>query len=212
MNLARHAHARRRGHTIVEMMVVLVFFGLVIVMATRLVVLMQGMQRAARNRLQSAVSLERLAQQFQRDVQAASKIVDDGIAETTAGGPPLRSPGEPAATPLLKLRIDERLVIYTESAGSVWRTFESVQRVADSGAASASPHGPHRDRFRLPDVARAAVETGMLSGSSHQFVRLIVRRVAPSGAESSTPLLNVQASLGKDLRFRDSNGKEQERP
>src|SRR5262249_2342982 len=143
-----------------------------------------------------AVTLQRLADQFQRDVRAADKILRiEAGHEVTNENPPERTPGRPATPIIVRLRLGETVVGYAQSAAGVTRD------VLRSGTQE------QRELFRLPPQARATnLERVQLmlphpkDGNSHLTLTI---------DKSSATALRVQAALGADLRFAAKRAKEE---
>ncbi len=195
----------RPGYTLTELMVVITFFSLLMVMATRLIVLMYASERASRSRVVTAIGLDRLAHQFQRDVRSAEKVLH--VRRAPAAGeelPPSRPPGRPRQAVLLRLQVGGAVVEYAAADGFVAR---SVLPADDH-----SQVAKEREQFHLSDAAHVEIELEP-SAAAHQVLSLTVRESGPGAADDTprgrdVPRLKVQAVRGRDLRFVQPTAKE----
>jgi hypothetical protein len=179
-------------------MVVVTFVSLLMVMATRLVVLMYGSERASRSRVVAALGLDRLADQFRRDVRMAEKVLHvRPIVAARQELPPASTPGQPRWAVLLRLQVSGAVVEYAEADGYVTR------RAALPGGDPSPSQSP--EQFRLADTARVAIEETAAGPG-----RVLTLSVREAGAAEGSPVLRLraQATLGADLRFARPAAKE----
>jgi prepilin-type N-terminal cleavage/methylation domain-containing protein len=189
----RHAswsNAGPRGHggfTLVELLVVMTLMAVLIVLGTKLLLVLYKGQRTAADQLFEAVTIDRLAHQFQRDVQSADEVLPTAKASTPAdNAPPSRAPGQIEAPAILRLRNGDTVVQYALGESQLAR---SVLR---------SGNVEERDQFRLQDL-RASIE--IESQGQSQVLTLTIREVGPSGDEAAVPRLQTRTMIGRDLRY-----------
>jgi type II secretory pathway component PulJ len=186
----------RAGFTVTELMVAVTFFSLLIVMATRLVSVMYGSERAARKAMVSAIALDRLAHQFQRDVRAADKVIEIRQAPGGGGTPPPGIP-QPQRALLLRRQPGGELIEYAETGGIVTRNV--VAEPADAGPQVSR----EREQFRLSAASR--LEMTLHRGTSRKVVGMTIWE---GGVNADRARLTVQAVLGGDWRFADRTTEE----
>jgi hypothetical protein len=173
----------RRGASLAELLVVIAFAAIMMTGTTKLLLAMFQAERAGRERQAEISNLDRLFDQFQRDVQAARRQLPQPAS---------------AAVPLLRLEqgkddaTGETTVIeYCRKEHGVERVFVQAKQITA------------RETFRLPDSARVSIQ---IEGNQ---LTLTVRSVPPGNAEQPGEEWQVHALLRHDRRFaQPENGKD----
>ncbi len=174
---------RRRGYTLIEMLVIIAAGSAMMAVALGILHLLIRLEQGAREEVARQTTLDRLADQFRRDVHAAGQFAAIEIAEAAAVQVPERADGAPG----WQFSLDEnRTVQYRAGRRELIRT----EREEKDAVA--------RETYVLPSDATVSIER--VGEAAPGIVRL---RVAPGGAQ---PLgiwrgTCVDAELAKDRRF-----------
>lgn len=167
---------RRRGHSLIEMLVVIGTGGALMGIAVGLLAMLMRLDQDSRDQLRQRTAVHRLADQFRRDVHAA-----DGFAVQSP-------PGKEGTTPAWQLPLEAgRVVEYRAEPGELLRTEREGDQVL------------RRESFRLP--AGAAVSIDLAGEAAPDIVSLRIARDDNQPPDSTWRGLRVDAALAKDRRF-----------
>jgi prepilin-type N-terminal cleavage/methylation domain-containing protein len=165
---------RRRGFTLIEVIVVMMAGALVLGLCVGLIHLLVGLDRAGRAHMNERTAVARLAQTFRDDVRAAV------AAEPAAGA------GGPGRRLVLK-RPDGREVEYLVEEGAVLRAEREGEKVR------------HRDTFRLSRREAARLDVQPSEGLT--VVALGFEARADRKDKGAYHAYRVESVLGQDHRF-----------
>lgn len=174
---------RRRGYTLIEMLVVIAAGSAMMAVAMGLLHLLLQLERGAREEVGQQTALDRLADRFRRDAHAAERFATLEVAEAAG----VQVPERPAGTPGWQFSLDENPTVeYRAGRRELIRT----QRAGEDAVAQES--------YVLPSGATVSIER--VGEAAPGIVRL---RVAPGGVQPLTIWRGtcVDAELAKDRRF-----------
>jgi prepilin-type N-terminal cleavage/methylation domain-containing protein len=165
---------RRRGYTLIEILVVLATSGALLAVGLGVLHLLVRLEHDARDEVRQQTTLDHLADQFRRDAHAAVRLA--GLEAPQRDDPPRGwqfSLGESRA---VQYRAERGELVRTESVG------DDVIR---------------RESFVVPAEATVSIE---LAGEAPGIVRL---RIIPEGTQPPALWRGtcVDAELAKDRRF-----------
>jgi prepilin-type N-terminal cleavage/methylation domain-containing protein len=177
----------RRGFTLLEMLVVIAVSTIIVGIAVSLVITMMHLEKQSRKRLGSFRIQGQLAEQYRRDVRAATGLspVKTADKEGEQAGCELQFDSER----LVRYRVDGPRIVRTELAGDRPVRNESYRLL--SGATA---------QFQLPEG-----ESPAIAG---------LRIVPRDDAKRRVPVqsLRIEAVLAADHRFAQSEPQEEEEP
>ena len=133
---------RRRGVTIIELMVVITALAILLGLTIGLMHSLLKLDRGARAHFVETSARARLAHQFRRDVHEAARVVPD-------------------AKPFRLVRGDGRVIEYQARAGQILR----AERKSETDEAV-----DHRETFRFPHSGTAQFSIGLKSGRTRAEV------------------------------------------
>jgi len=180
---------QRRGISLVEVMITLTIGSVVMGVAAMTLGTLFRNERVARDQLSQGVQLARLAEQFRRDVHAATAVAAEGDDENATSQWKLDLPSGGTVT---------YRAVYRETDGELLRT----ETTSEQGAVA------RRDAFALPANTTAAIEVlehDVQEDRAATLVRLVISPadVDPNIAGRSSPKrpIDIDAVLAKDHRF-----------
>ncbi len=162
---------RRRGVSLIEMLVAIEFGAVVLSLAVGLLYTLFQVQGGSRQRLAAGQTVDRLAEQFRRDVRAAANVTPaqgDAKAALTLAVASDRS---------IEYRLKDNVVLRTEQAG---------QRVS------------RREEYRLPPGGEVRWET---APDRKPLVSLLISAAFQAGKDRPIKTLKIDAALGADSRY-----------
>jgi prepilin-type N-terminal cleavage/methylation domain-containing protein len=170
----------RRGYSLIEVVAVLGVGAVVMGVAAGLLLMLIRLERESRVEVAERAAVNRLAEQFRRDVRAADRFTpaEASEGEDTSFACQLLSEADRA----VEYRADPRALVRTERAGG-----EVVRR----------------ESYRLP--ALAAVSVDLVGDAAPGILRL---RITPGGDRPPSSIgqgLDIDAELAKDRRFVEQN-------
>jgi prepilin-type N-terminal cleavage/methylation domain-containing protein len=169
-------HKRRSGFTLIEMLAVIATTGALMAVAVGILHLLLRTERVARDERRRQTAIARLADQFRRDVHAATQFAPlEGSEGEAHGGGWQFDLGE------------NRTVRYVAQPGELVRR----QREGDDLV--------HRESYVLPDDAAVAIEPA--GESAPGIVRLCVVPEATHPRPAIPYATCVVAQLAKDRRY-----------
>jgi prepilin-type N-terminal cleavage/methylation domain-containing protein len=171
--IASRRAPRRRGYSLVELLVVISVSSVLASVAVGLIGILMGVDRGGRRHLHETNALARLAQQFRADVAAAESASSDGPHE-------------------LHLRLSGgRVVDYASEAGQATREERLGQE------------SQMHEQFSLPEEARLAFEVAADQRPAMASASLAAANDAAGAGDSATVRLGwrVEAAVGRELRF-----------
>lgn len=174
---------RRRGYTLIEMLAIIAAGSAMMAVAMGLLHSLIRIEHGAREEARRQTSLDRLADQFRRDVRAAGRFAKLEGAEAAG----VQVPERPAGAPGWQFALDDgRTVQYGPGRRELIRT----ERVGNDPVA--------RESYVLPCDATVSIEP--VGEAAPGIVRL---RVAPDDVQPLTIWRGtcVDAELAKDRRF-----------
>jgi hypothetical protein len=150
MNLAHARARRRRGASLIEVVLIVGSVSIILGLCGAFLHLLLKLDRTGRGSIADTTSVARLARQFRHDVHAAAtaKVVPSGGDAT--GGLELSAPGRP----LVAYRAEGDRLVRTESEGAVVRRREAYP-LTQLGAAHFHADGPWAE-LTLPRRGDAA--------------------------------------------------------
>ncbi|MGA2616452.1 MAG: hypothetical protein ABSF26_02510 [Thermoguttaceae bacterium] len=172
---------KRRGQSLVEMVVVMTVATAVSGVAIALLGAVLQLDGTARGQTRWVSSMGRLSEQFRRDVHQASAAAAVREADKAA----------------LRLQLPQgRSVVYRLERGGIVRREqtgpkETVPLSARPGGRADENRDSPQDRFALPDQAAAAID--IEQAASPRLVSLSIESPGLSG-----PTLRIEAALGRD--------------
>ena len=177
---------RHRGHSMIELLTAISAGTAVMAIAVGLLTAMLDMDRHARERAQQRTALDRLADQFRRDVHAALGVKPLGAP---AGDRPART--EPAGWQF-ELEAGQSVEYRAAANGELVRTERT----------GAKEHGT--ESHRLPPQTVAAIQLDQRAEPRAVTLRLIAKEA--STTKPAHRALRVDAVLGTNHRFRVAKG------
>lgn len=209
--VSRTRTSPRRGHSLIEMLVVISVIGMIIPLVFTMMVTMLQAQAGQADRMMSMISLRRLATDFRRDIWSASQVKISAEARTLQlQTPAITHPEMTGATSIpITYRIEQRpheLVVHREVSGS--------QSEDDSPADARST--ATSDRYIFPYATAEWVDSDEEmragEGSESAFVSLeislppplVTTRTGSSGSAESPKLwkTRISATAGRSQVIR----------
>jgi hypothetical protein len=172
----------RRGATLAELMVAMAFASVVMLGVTKLLLMLSTTERTTRQRHESALVLDRLLAQFQEDVHAAVRRLDEGKPRADANAPALARLQLPTG----------QVVEYRNTAGVVERIVRHEAQVIA------------REVYRLPEFAQVEIRS---EETNPPWLTLAVTPSASPDRLAGIEALQVRAALSRDSRFATSGAK-----
>jgi len=167
---------RRRGLTLIELLVAMAGTSVILGMAVALVYTLLGADRAARQRMHVGESLARLAEQFRSDVHAAKAVA------------PVAPAGAARPSPGWQLPLDGgRSVRYGLRQGKLIRSEHAGGKAV------------RQESFALPEGATISIEQDVAGRPA--TVRLAIEPEGGPARKWRGPAIHVDAVLGRDHRF-----------
>lgn len=176
-----HAN-QRRGASLAELMVAVAFASVVMLGVTKLLLLLSTTEKTTRQRHETAIVLDRLLAQFQQDVHAAVRRLDEGKANAAANVPALVRLQLPAG----------QEVEYRNAARGVERILHREAQIVS------------RDLYALPEFARVEIRS---DESKPGWLTLAIAQSRAPDRVAGMEALQVRADLGRDIRFSTSGAK-----
>ncbi|MFC1596813.1 type II secretion system protein J [Planctomycetota bacterium] len=171
---------RRRGYTLIEIVAVIGAGTVVMAVAAGLLLMLVRLERDSRVEVAERAAVNRLAEQFRRDVRAADRFAPAEAPE-----------GENTSFAWQLLSEADRVVEYRAEPKAMVRTERADGEVV------------RRQSYRLPALAAVAVD--LVGDAAPGIVRL---RITPGGDRPPISIgqgLDIDAELAKDRRFVEQN-------
>ncbi|NQT11818.1 MAG: prepilin-type N-terminal cleavage/methylation domain-containing protein [Planctomycetes bacterium] len=170
----------RRGYTLIEMVAVLSVGTVVMGVAVGLMLMLLRVERDSRMEVAERGAVNRLADQFRRDVRAADRLT------------PTESPEGEDAPFAWQLSVEAgRVVEYRAEPGALVRAERADEKVLG------------RESYRLPALATVSID--LVGEKAPGIVRL---RITPGGDRPPSSIgqgLAIDAALARDRRFVKQN-------
>lgn len=196
----RHSFERkRRGVSLIETAVIMAVSAVIFALTIAVFARFLDMNRSGQQHFERVMTIERLAEQFRRDVWAAVKVKDrqpeaTSLVLSMIGN---ANPLIPSPSPHTLDRVPEPgakgasvFIAYSIEAGVVIRTVQHGDKLVG------------REVYRLPGARVVRFETmGTGPGSSVALRWGIEKITGADGEMEPGPLMAIRATVGRDHRF-----------
>ncbi|MCE5267325.1 MAG: hypothetical protein LLG00_05515 [Planctomycetaceae bacterium] len=177
--------SRRTGYSLIEMVVVMTSGAVLTGIAITLLCALLRAEGAGRASVERAASLDRLTDQFRRDVHAAATIANSSLTRTDT----------------ITLQLPTLSVATAEGTSNPFDPKRSVEYVIEGSAITRYERSAEvlvgQDRFELGQGYTASLATAPSNGN-----KLISLLIAPADVEmSGNRCLKIDAALAWDLRL-----------
>jgi len=193
----RPRRRQRRGHSLIELMVVITASSALLAVTVALLHTLFQMQQGGRKHLQQRRTLERLADQFREDVHAATQLRSVAAGKGQAEGPGWELPRD--AEHKIEYRLQGKELLRTErQKDKVLRRESFVLAPGATVAMGMAETTPGLVTLRIvPPLASEGQPAGQPRGAG----------AASPGAASPARTVRVDAALALDQRFLQAKGR-----